>query len=123
LKVWVDIGASMSIMATSVVKEFKIMHIISRHETYKTTSNMITQALGKIIDIHVMMGKVICQLIFLIFDTNNYGLLLGLVFLMKTKGMVDVEKGVIQLRNGPRMAIEVLSLNELSTCYRWLQRQ
>jgi len=25
--------------------------------------------------------------------------------------MVDVEKGVIQARNGPRMAIEVLPLN------------
>jgi hypothetical protein len=53
----VDIGASMCVMAASVVKEFGIMHLVSGHETYKTTFGMITQALGRIIDILVTMGK------------------------------------------------------------------
>jgi hypothetical protein len=119
----VDIGASMFIMVTSVVRELIIMHLILRHETYKTTSSMITQAFGRIIDITMMMGKVVCQMIFLIVEINNYGLFLRLDFFMKIKVVVDVEKGVIQVRNGLGMAIEVLSPNELSTCYKWLQRQ
>jgi hypothetical protein len=32
--------------------------------------------------------------------------------------MVDVEKGVIQVRNGPRMAIEVLPLNVVNMLQR-----
>ncbi len=87
----------MFIMVTSVVRELKIMHLVSRHETYKTTSNMITQAFGRIIDIPMMMGKVVCQMIFLIVEINNYGLLLRLDFLMKIEVVVDVEKGVIQV--------------------------
>jgi hypothetical protein len=93
----VDIGASMFIMVTSVVRELIIMHLILRHETYKTTSSMITQAFGRIIDITMMMGKVVCQMIFLIVEINNYGLLLRLDFLMKIEVVVDVEKGVIQV--------------------------
>jgi hypothetical protein len=45
----------------------------------------------------VIVGKVVCQMIFLVVDTYNYGLLLGLDFLMKIGVMVDVEKGMIQI--------------------------
>jgi predicted aspartyl protease len=38
----VDIGASMSGMAASVVKELGIMHQVASHETYKTTSSIVT---------------------------------------------------------------------------------
>jgi hypothetical protein len=38
----VDIGASMSIMAASVVKELGIMHMVVGHETYKTTFGIMT---------------------------------------------------------------------------------
>lgn len=38
----VDTGASMLVMATTVVKEFGIMHLVSGYETYKTTSGTIT---------------------------------------------------------------------------------
>jgi predicted aspartyl protease len=38
----VDTGASMLVMVASVVKEFGIMHLVSGHETYKTTSGTIT---------------------------------------------------------------------------------
>jgi hypothetical protein len=47
----------MFVMAASVVKELKIMHLVLGHEIYKTTSSMITQALGRIIDILVTVGK------------------------------------------------------------------
>jgi len=38
----VDTSASMLVMVASVVKEFGIMHLVSGHETYKTTSGTIT---------------------------------------------------------------------------------
>jgi hypothetical protein len=57
----VDTRALMLVMAANVVKEFGIMHLVSRHETYKIISSIITQALGKITNIHVTMGKVVYQ--------------------------------------------------------------
>ncbi len=38
----VDIGASMSIMVANVVKILGIIHLVSRHETYKIASSIIT---------------------------------------------------------------------------------
>ncbi len=93
----VDIDASMLVMVASVVKELGIMHLVSRHETYKTTFGMVIRALGKITNILVIVGRVVCQMVFLVVDTNNYDMLLGLDFLMKIGAVVDVEKGVIQV--------------------------
>ncbi len=42
----VDINASMSIMATNVVTEFGMMHLVLSHEMYKTMLRIITRALG-----------------------------------------------------------------------------
>ncbi len=53
--------ALMLVMAANVVKEFGIMHLVSRHETYKIISSIITQALGKITNISVTVGKVVCE--------------------------------------------------------------
>jgi hypothetical protein len=50
-------------------------------------------------------------MVFLVVDTNIYDLLLGLYFFMKIEKIVDVEKGVIQICNGPEMEMEVLPLN------------
>ncbi len=44
-----------------------------------------------------------CQMIFLVVDIDNFDLMLGLNFLIKIGAFVDVEKGIIQVRNGPRM--------------------
>jgi hypothetical protein len=38
---------------------------------------------------------------FMIMDTNSYDLLLGLDFLIKIKVVMYVEKGTIQVRQGP----------------------
>jgi hypothetical protein len=107
----VDTKASMSVMAANVVRKLGIMHLMAGHETYKTTSGIVMQALGRITNLLVKVAGIICQMIFLVVDTNNYDLLLGLDFLIKIKAVVDVEKGVIQVRNEPRMEVEVLPLN------------
>jgi hypothetical protein len=44
----VDINASMSIMSIVVVCEFDIMHLVFGIESYKMTSGVVTQMLGKI---------------------------------------------------------------------------
>jgi len=107
----VDTGASMSVMAISVVKELGIMHLVASHETYKTASGIMMQALGRIIERPVKVGGIMCQMIFLVVDINNYDLLLGLDFLIKIRAVVDVEKGIIQVHNGPGMEVEILPLN------------
>jgi hypothetical protein len=73
----VDIGAFMSVMATSVVRELGIMHLVVGHETYKTTFGIVTQALGRNVELPMRVGGIICQMIFLVVDIDNYDLLLG----------------------------------------------
>jgi hypothetical protein len=91
----VDIGASMLIMLASVVRELGIMHLVASHETFKTTSSIVIQALGRIIEFLVKVGGIICQMIFLLVDTDIYDLFLGLDFFIKIGVVVDVEKGTI----------------------------
>jgi len=50
-------------------------------------------------------------MVFLVVDIDSYDLLLGLDFLMKIGAMVDVEKGVIQVQNGPSVTMEVMFFN------------
>jgi hypothetical protein len=71
------------------------MHLVSGHDTYKTTSGTVTTALGRLDDIHVRVGNVVCNMVFLVVDTDTHDLLLGLDFLMKIGAVVDVEKGTI----------------------------
>jgi hypothetical protein len=47
----------------------------------------------------------------MIVDTNNYDLLLGLDFLIKIGVVVDVEKWLIQIRQGRRNNVQIISLN------------
>jgi len=107
----VDTRAFMSVMATSVVRKLGIMHLVAHHETYKTTSSIVMHALGRIIELPMKVGGIICQMIFLVVDIDSYDLLLGLDFLIKIGAIMDVEKGVIYVRNGPKMEVEVLPLN------------
>jgi hypothetical protein len=87
------------------------MHLVSRHETYKTTSGTVTIALGRLDDIPVRVGNVACNMVFLVVDIDTYDLLLGLDFLMKIGAVIDVEKNTIQVRHGPRANVEMLPLN------------
>jgi predicted aspartyl protease len=91
----VDTGASMTVMATAVVRELGMMHLVTRTETYKTTSGVITQALGRIEEVPVKVGGVQCAMTFMVVDTDSYDALLGLDFLMKIGAIMDVERGLI----------------------------
>jgi len=47
---------------------------------------------------------------FMVVDTDSYDVLLGLDFLIKIGAIVDVERGLIQVRHGPGANVEVLPL-------------
>jgi hypothetical protein len=47
---------------------------------------------------------------FMVVDIDSYDVLLGLDFLMKIGAIVDVERGLIQVRRGPGTNVEVLPL-------------
>jgi len=51
---------------------------------------------------------------FIVVDTDNYDVLLGLDFLMKIGAVVDVERGLIQIRRGPGTNVEVLPLTTIN---------
>jgi hypothetical protein len=55
---------------------------------------------------------------FMVVDTDGYDVLLGLDFLMKIGAVVDLERGLIQVRYGPGAHVEVLPL----TVVNFLQR-
>jgi len=106
----VDTGASMSVMAAVVVRELGMMHLVTGSETYKTASGVITQALGRIDEVPMKVGGVQCSMTFMVVDTDSYDVLLGLDFLIKIGAIMDVERGLIQVRHGPGANVEVLPL-------------
>jgi predicted aspartyl protease len=106
----VDTGASMSVMAAAVVRELGMMHLVSGLETYKTAFGIITQAMGRIDKVSVKAGGVQCTMTFMVVDTDSYDVLLGLDFLIKIGAIVDVERGLIQVRHGSGLDVEVLPL-------------
>ncbi len=114
----VDTGASMTVMAAAVVRELGMMHLVTRSETYKTASGVITQALGRINEVPVKVGGVQCTMTFMVVDTNSYDVLLGLDFLMKIGAIVDVERSLIQVRHGPGANVEVLPLTMVNLLQR-----
>jgi len=106
----VDTGASMSVMAAAVVREMGMMHLVSRLETYRTASGIVTQVMGRINEVAIKTGGVQCLMTFMVVDTDSYDVLLGLDFLIKIGAIVDVERGLIQVRHGPGADVEVLPL-------------
>jgi len=114
----VDIGASMSVMAASVVWELGLMHLVSGSEAYKTALGAITQALGRIDEVPIKIGGVQCSMTFMVVDTDSYDVLLGLDLLIKIGAIVDVEQGLIQVRRGPGTDVEVLPLTMVNLIQR-----
>jgi predicted aspartyl protease len=114
----VDTGASMSVMAAAVVRELGMMHLVSGSETYKTVSGVVTQALGRINEVSVKVGGVQCTMTYMVVDTDSYDVLLGLDFLIKIGAIVDVERGLIQVRRGPGSDVEVLPLTMVNMLQR-----
>jgi predicted aspartyl protease len=91
----VDTGASMLVMATSIVQELGLMHLVSGSETYKTASGAVTQALGRIEEVPIKVREVQCSMTFMVVDTDSYDILLGLDLLIKIGAIVDIEQGLI----------------------------
>jgi len=114
----VDTWASIYVMAAAVVRELGMMHLIVGSETYKTASGVVTQALGRIDEVPVVVGGVQCTMTFMVVDTDSYNVLLGLDFLMKIGAIVDVERGLIQVRKGPGADVEVLPLTMVNLLQR-----
>jgi hypothetical protein len=88
----------MFVMFVGVVHELGIMHLVSRSKSYKTAFGVVTQALGIINELPTKVGDVQCLMTFMIVDTNSYDLLPSLDFFIKIRVMVDVEKGLIQVK-------------------------
>jgi predicted aspartyl protease len=114
----VDTGASMSIMAATIVRELGMMHLVTGSETYKTASGVVTQALGRIDEVPMKVGGVQCIMTFMVVDTDSYDVLLGLDLLIKIGVIVDVERGLIQVRHGPGANVEVLPLTMVNLLHR-----
>jgi len=55
---------------------------------------------------------------FMVVDTDSYDVLLGLDFLMTIGVVVDVERGLIQVRHDPRSNVEVLPLTMVNLLQR-----
>jgi len=55
---------------------------------------------------------------FMVVDTDSYDVLLGLDFLMKIRAVVDVERGLLQVRHGPGTNVEVLPLTVVNLLQR-----
>ncbi len=55
---------------------------------------------------------------FMVVNTNNYDVLLGLDFLIKIGAIVDVERGLIQVRHGLGANVEVLPLTMVNMLQR-----
>jgi hypothetical protein len=114
----VDTGASMSVLAATVVRELGIMHLVTGNESYKTALGVVTRALGQVDEVQVKIGGIQCAMTFMVVDTDGYDVLLGLDFLMKIGAMVDVERGLIQVRHGPGTHVEVLPLTVVNLLQR-----
>jgi hypothetical protein len=110
----VDTGASMSVMAATVVREMGMMYLVVGSESYKMALGVVIQALGQIDEVPVSVGGVHCTMTFMVVDTDSYDVLLGLDFLMKIRAVVDVERGFIQIRRGPGTNVEVLPLTTVN---------
>ncbi|CAK9878698.1 unnamed protein product [Sphagnum jensenii] len=108
----------MSVMVAAVVRELGMMHLVTGSETYKIASGVVTQALGKIDEVPVKVGGMQCTMTFMVVDTDNYDVLLGLDFLIKVGAIVDVEQGLIQMRHGPGGNLEVLPLTMVNLLQR-----
>ncbi len=101
----------MSIIVVSIVWELRIMHLVTCIEYYNIALGVVTQTLGKIIKMLMKVGKLQCLMIIMVVDTNSYNLLSGLHFMIEIGAIVDVEKGMIQVRQGLGNDVQVLSLN------------
>jgi hypothetical protein len=61
--------------------------------------------MGKIESIPIRIGNMTSNVVFMVVDTYNYDVLLGLDFLIKIGVVVDMERILIQVRQGLRAKV------------------
>lgn len=54
----VDTDASMFVMVARIVRELRIMHLVSNNENYKMASCIVTKTLGRITNLLVKVGNI-----------------------------------------------------------------
>ncbi len=91
----VDTGASMSVMAVAMIREIGNNAFGCRIWNLQNRVKSVTQALGRIDELPIKVGGVQCTMTFMVVDTDNYDVLLGLDFLIKIGAIMDVEWGLI----------------------------
>jgi hypothetical protein len=56
-------------------------------------------------------------MMFMVLDIDGYNLLMGLDYLMKIGDVVDVERGLIQIRNNLGLDVQILPPNIINVVY------
>jgi hypothetical protein len=67
--------------------------------------------MGRIEGLHVLIGEKSCKMVLMVVDTNSYDIFLGLYFLIKIGIVLDIEQGLIQVRQGHGTNAQVPPLN------------
>jgi len=83
----------MLVISTSTIQKLGLMHLVVGLESYKTTLQIIMQAMGRVENLLVKVGEIKCFTTFMVVDMHSYNVLMGLNFLVKIKGHNGCEKG------------------------------
>jgi hypothetical protein len=59
----------------------------------------------------MQIGETTCSMVFMVINIDNYDVFLELDFLIKIEVVVDVERRLIQVRQGPISNVQVLPLD------------
>ncbi len=73
--------------------------------------------MNRVENLRVKVGGSKCFMTFMVLNSNGYNLLMGLDFLMKIGDVVDVGKGLIQIKNGHGLDVQVLLANTINVVY------
>jgi len=73
--------------------------------------------MSRVENLCVKVGGTKCFMTFMVLDINGYNMLMGLDFFMKIGDVVDVEKGLIQIKNSPGLDVQVLPPNTINVVY------
>lgn len=91
-----------------------IMHLVIKSKSCETTSQVVTQAMGRISDLLVHVGEVVCKMDFMVMDNDWWDLLFKLDFLIKIGVVVDNERQFIQIHHVLGVDVQILPLNMMN---------
>ncbi len=87
------------------------MHEVMGSRSYKIALGVVTQVMGKINKLLVCVGEMVCKMDFVVVDISGYDILLSLDFLINIRGVVNIERQLIQVCHGLVADVQVLPLN------------